>query len=399
MANKINKTFHFYARFISAGFLCITTGDLIAAHVTSFVEPNVQQVGKITVITMPTQSSQSQADTIDFVNAIPMPLPKAAPNSVPQDSNTPPVFPGRPGFSPGSAGNGKRTPRLMPRSNFIGGQSGVSPQEFGTNTHPYTTSLVDAVDNKTSTYYPYRASGALYFKIGANTYSCSASLIRKGLIVTAAHCVTDFGSGSFFSQWKFVPALNGNSAPYGIWTSVQAVLNTSYFKGTDSCAERGVVCQNDVAVIRLAPQSNNYPGTWAGWYGYGWDGYSYTSFLGRAAVQISQLGYPGALNSGTLMQRTDSLGYSSKSNSNNTIIGSLQTEGSSGGPWLVNLGMASTLNGTSVGEDAVHNVVVGVTSWGYNSDAVKEQGASSFTSNNIKSLVNFLCTPATNPGC
>jgi hypothetical protein len=40
----------------------------------------------------------------------------------------------------------------------------------------------------------------------------------------------------------------------------------------------------------------------------------------------------------------------------------------------------------------VHNVVVGVTSWGYIDTAVKEQGASPFLITNIQALVTAACT-------
>jgi hypothetical protein len=68
------------------------------------------------------------------------------------------------------------------------------------------------------------------------------------------------------------------------------------------------------------------------------------------------------------------------------------TGGSSGGPWLVNLGVQPSLNGTSFGSAAGRNTVVGVTSWGYVNNAIKQQGASSFTSGNIVVLVNAVCS-------
>ena len=92
------------------------------------------------------------------------------------------------------------------------------------------------------------------------------------------------------------------------------------------------------------------------------------------------------------MERNDSQGFVSTSLSNNTIIGSLMTGGSSGGPWLVNLGNPPSLSGISFGSAASHNVVVGITSWGYTDTSIKQQGASPFTSNNIVSLVNTACT-------
>jgi len=92
------------------------------------------------------------------------------------------------------------------------------------------------------------------------------------------------------------------------------------------------------------------------------------------------------------MQRTDSTGFVSSTNSNNTVWGSRQTGGSSGGPELVNLGTKAVLSGgVSFGTYNTSNIVVGVTSWGYTDQAVKQQGASPFLSTNITTLVNQAC--------
>lgn len=297
------------------------------------------------------------------------------------------------GVSLGKPGSGEQAPVRLAAATSLSDDGAIAPQEFGTSNHPFTTSRVNASGNVTSKYYPYRAAGKLFFNIGSGTYVCSASLIKRGVVVTAAHCVANFGANQFYSNWRFVPAYNNGTAPYGTWTAKSATVLTSYLNGSDSCASRGVVCQNDVAVITLNPQSGAYPGAKTGYLGYGWNGYSYNS---SGQVLISQLGYPVALDNGALMERTDSQGFTSASNSNNTIIGSLQTGGSSGGPWVANLGIAPALNGTSFGTAANHNVVVGVTSWGYTNNAIKQQGASRFTTGNITVLVNNVCntTPA-----
>jgi len=91
------------------------------------------------------------------------------------------------------------------------------------------------------------------------------------------------------------------------------------------------------------------------------------------------------------MQRTDSQGFVSSTMSGNTVWGSRQTGGSSGGPELVNLGKAATLSGVSYGVYPSYNIVVGVTSWGYTNLAVKQQGASPFLSTNIPVLVTAGC--------
>jgi hypothetical protein len=231
--------------------------------------------------------------------------------------------------------------------------------------------------------------------IGANSFVCSASLIKPGIVVTAAHCVANYGQSQFYSGWTFVPAYNNGSAPYGTWTAASATILTKYYNGTDSCAQFGVICPDDVALLTLNPQSGNYAGNSAGWFGYGWDGYGFNA---SSQALITQLGYPVALDGGLLMERNDSQGFVAPSLSNNTIIGSLMTGGSSGGPWLVNFGLPPSLSGISFGSAASHNIVVGVTSWGYTDTSVKQQGASPFTSGNIVKLVTRVCT-ATPAAC
>lgn len=374
--------------------------QLMTAASISFVSVSIsaQQIkaqGGTTQIVLSDQHSQLAA--IDFKNALPMPLPQlsVAPSSLLELLlSGPPTFSGKPGFEHGGTGDGKPQPVQLAAPSDLS-PSGVTPQEFGTSNQPFTTNRVDAYGDNTQYYYPFRAAGKLFFNIGSATYVCSASLVKPGVVVTAAHCVANFGQQQFYSNWVFTPAYSNGTAPYGVWNAASATVMTSYYNGSDPCAVRGIVCQDDVAVIVLTPQSGSYAGNRTGWYGYGWNGYGFTS---SGSVLINQLGYPVALDGGGLMQRNDSQGFVASGSSNNTIIGSLMTGGSSGGPWHVNLGMAPTLNGTGFGNAPARNTVVGVTSWGYTDTTVKQQGASPFTSGNIVPLVNTVCT-ATPAAC
>ena len=82
---------------------------------------------------------------------------------------------------------------------------------------------------------------------------------------------------------------------------------------------------------------------------------------------------------------------------NNVIIGSAQTGGSSGGPWLMNFGMKTSRTGTSPLSDD-DNQVVATTSWGFIDGRFMVQGASRFgknktytTKSNIESLHDSAC--------
>lgn len=391
-ANRWN-TYRLWSLAIASFLSCAVATSALAA------QAGVSVRGGVTVVT---QGEQAQTGTvIDYVNAQPMVLPKVAGQSAQaaQDNMIralqTPASRGRPAFSPGGIGDGKGKPRFLglPTSPALASED-VTPQEFGTFNHPFTTARADAFQGTTNKQFPFRASGKLFFNIGASTFVCSASLIKKGIVVTAAHCIAEFGGG-FYSNWEYVPGYKNGVAPYGTWTAASAAVLTAYLNGTDSCATPGVVCQNDVGVIRLNPKAGKFAGNSTGFYGFGVDGFGFTP--GNLA-HITQIGYPVCLDNGQRMERNDSYGFVDAANSNNTIIGSLMCGGSSGGPWLVNFGRRPALTGTSSGSEFTPNLVVGVTSWGYVSNAPKEQGASPFTSGNIGLLSTFLCgSPNPNP--
>ena len=331
---------------------------------------------------------------LDFVNARPMPLPRAtAPiDMVPSLGDL-----GTPGFSEGEVGNGRTNPITLPSPTINDQDSDMEgplgPDEYGTGHLPFSTARADLFTTATNTEYPYSASGKLYFQDpNNNTFVCSASMIKRGVVVTAAHCVANYGHSQYYHNWQFIPGYRQIRpappvAPYGTWTVNQAWVTTAYYNGTDNCSQYGVVCPDDVAVLLLNPQSGRYVGTQTGWYGYAWGGMGFYN----GVTHITQIGYPLCLDNGVRMERNDSQGLVSATESSNTVIGSLMCGGSSGGPWLINFGIRPALTGTGNGTASTSNAVVGVTSWGSTSNAPKRMGASPFTSNNIVSLVNSAC--------
>ncbi len=372
--------------------------------VDAFAQPQVSHKKGVTSLTLPRSAAQAGANTIDYVNAQAMDLPRApapSPAEAEDDLINTLISPqdmGEPGSSEGGVGNGIETPVFLGTPNAQASDAlEVEPQEFGTSNQPFSTARADLSPAATNTQFPYRASGKLFFNIvgDARTFVCSASLIKRGVVVTAAHCVAQFGARRFHTNWRFVPGYRNGAAPFGTWTVNTAIVLTSYFNGTDPCAVSGIVCQNDVAVLRLNAQSGTFPGTRTGFYGFGWNGFGFT---GSGLTHVTQIGYPVCLDNGQLMERNDSQGFRSAANSNNTLIGSLMCGGSSGGPWLINFGIRPALTATTNGSFPNPNIVVGVTSWGFISTAVKQQGASPFLSTNIVPLVNSACV-SSNPAC
>lgn len=268
----------------------------------------------------------------------------------------------------------------------------LSPSSFGTSQIPYSTSRVLGGTTNPAQSTHYRKTGKLYMAFGGTTYNyqCSASMIGKSLLITAAHCVHEFGKGAngWAKKVKFVPAKDNALEPYQAFESTQFLIPTSYFNGSDTCIEAGIACNNDIALIALPNNSQGQQaGNLVGWYGYGWNGYSFAvptaSYQGvfgnKLFASLTQLGYPGSFDSGTKMQINTTYGaFYGSGNLKNTWIGSAMTGGSSGGPWMVNFGENAT--GGTYGSANVRNVVVGVSSYGtINSDQL--MGSSWFGQN------------------
>uniref|UniRef100_B8HRX6 Peptidase S1 and S6 chymotrypsin/Hap n=1 Tax=Cyanothece sp. (strain PCC 7425 / ATCC 29141) TaxID=395961 RepID=B8HRX6_CYAP4 len=263
-------------------------------------------------------------------------------------------------------------------------------------THARVANRTTGPSNQPVSGFPYVASGRLLMGFGTTetyTSTCSASLIGKGVIVTAAHCIADFGGGtaSLAKHVRFIPANNGGtttSGPYGSWYWARLRVPTAYLNGTDPDTGTGVVTNNDVAVIELEKRNSLgqliYPYGIAQiyYYGYGWN-YNASNVTPNGLQEMTSLGYPGNYDSGQQMQRFDSLatptGSGADGNPFQWIRGGNMAPGSSGGPWLVNFGTVPSQTGGTLGPGG-RNYVVGVTSW-WTGDAVKRNGASRFGQN------------------
>eukprot|EP00890_Picochlorum_soloecismus_P003831 jgi/Picsp_1/4449/NSC_06671-R1_peptidase s1 and s6 chymotrypsin hap len=289
----------------------------------------------------------------------------------------------------------------MPTLERENGAQELTTLEYGTGGIPYTTKGSYGSNAPDSTAkFPWVPTGKLVWDGGP---SCTASMIGRGLAVTAAHCVSEYGKKSFLnpgSSLYLEPGRFDDLLPFGRFPVVSITVPRTYFDGSDPCDPNspGVICENDIAVLLVGPTAgvDRLPGEILGYYGYG-SGYSFVDVGDLRGAQIAQLGYPSNLDNGVRMIRTDSLGL--KTSYNNVIIGSLQGGGSSGGPWLVNFGQQTTLSGGTVfGSSPDPNVVIGTTSWGYTDFDVKVQGASRFGTNsifkdvsNIQVLINQIC--------
>lgn len=262
---------------------------------------------------------------------------------------------------------------------------------------------------------PFRQTGKLFMEFPGGVFVCSASVIEPGLVLTAAHCVHNFGLGEsgFADAVYFQPARHNSKEPYGEWDAVSIIIPTVYADGTDRCSPDapGVICENDVAILVMESQTNwgveQEIGDVVGLYGlYENDtGYIPLGGDGDLSAHLTALGYPSTDYTGVRMIQTESIGvqdsdYVLDSDYNQVVIGSNMTGGSSGGPWLHNFGKSDGSTGTPA-QDADLNRVAGVTSWGFRNDSIKIQGSSRFANNtafpeggptNVQALINFGCT-------
>ncbi len=254
---------------------------------------------------------------------------------------------------------------------------------------------------------PSNAAGKLFICATADgttctsAWVCSAALVGRGLLLTAAHCVWDFGSAPAFTKingaievW-FYPAKNGATDPYGAFRAKAITVPSAYAAGTDTCAAgaAGIVCNNDIALIALEKggRSTTAPvlaGAAVGsFFGIGVNNYGaaapadagvtpgvLATFGNKVSTMVAQLGYPAYIDAGNVMQASfapahvwtaSGTGTTNAKALRQLVKATTMGGGASGGPWVVNLGVSGGRAVYGAAAAAARNIVVGVSSWGY----------------------------------
>lgn len=233
--------------------------------------------------------------------------------------------------------------------------------------------------------YPYSTTGRLFFRIpNKGGFVCSGAVISLRLILTAGHCVHS-GSGKetgWFTDFEFAPAYRDGVAPFSTWKGSAAFVTTPWYNG------KGLVPNiADYALIEVEDQTIDGVSRKIG------EVVGYLGFQTNRLIpnHAHLLGYPVAFDDGERMHQVTAQSFRKDVKYNSALYGSDMTEGSSGGPWIMNFGSASS--GQTGNAEPARNQVIGVTSYGYDSSPVL---GSSTLDGNFTSMLNSAC--ANRPG-
>jgi len=173
-------------------------------------------------------------------------------------------------------------------------------------------------------YHPWRTIGKVFFSSGPYNYVCSGSSVGGRAVLTAGHCVSN-GGGGWYSNWRFAPRYMNGSSPDGIWSASFLSTFTAWHTTANLCRDVGFAITNNQGGLKLSQK--------VGYLGFAWNYSQYQNF--------NMFGYPAAYPwNGQYMVHTQASTAQLASPNGCTPyvkgIGTTQTGGTSGGPWLLN---------------------------------------------------------------
>lgn len=267
-------------------------------------------------------------------------------------------FPGPPGVDPGDPGENVTAPvnrrGAVPHVVSESRDGADTIESAGAATigykypAPHTTfRVMDTLYGVGTTPYPYRTIGKIFFTEDGEDYECSGASIGGRAVLTAGHCVSD-GAGTYHSNWIFVPSYQDGKEPYGRWIAFWLATLSEFHQKQDRARDVGFAAVRDKKGRKLSQRV-------------GFLGFAYN--LARLR-HWNMFGYPGDEPwDGEFMVETQaSYAYIDAAVTPNAIgIGTSQTGGCSGGPWLLrfkpghkfsNANLANGLNSYSLDEES-----------------------------------------------
>lgn len=165
-------------------------------------------------------------------------------------------------------------------------------------------------------------TGKVFFTLNGRDYVCSGSAVtstNRDLVTTAGHCVKD-GSGSWATNWVFVPAYENGYRPYGTW-SARLLMTTNQWANSGDL-------NYGIAMVATYANSGGDLVNVVGGQGIAWNQPRglYTYAFGFPA------GYP---YDGQWLYYCEGYVFDDPYGRSTQGIGCDMTGGSSGGPWLM----------------------------------------------------------------
>jgi V8-like Glu-specific endopeptidase len=179
----------------------------------------------------------------------------------------------------------------------------------------------------TYTDFPHATVGKVFFrKPDGKRYVCTASSVGGDAVITAAHCVIDGKTGTWWSDWIFAPAYKNGVSPYAQWTANHLWARAPYVNGLkgDNRFDVGGAVLNRRSLIRISAR--------VGHLGFMWNANS-----SDTTAHWALIGYPQALPFTGELQFIcqSSFAYNGAGGVPAPLgVGCDMTGGCSGGPWI-----------------------------------------------------------------
>jgi len=238
---------------------------------------------------------------------------------------------GGPGFEPG-AGPGGRVAKSVMEPVSAGVQMDGMDKGYS---YPAPFTRYETFPNYNG--YPHITVGKVFFtKPGIGNFVCSASSIGGDAVMTAAHCIHDATTNTFWTNWAFIPAYKNGTKPYGQWTANYLFYLAAYYTGGgDSRYDIGGAVLNRISGFKISQK--------VGYLGFAWN-----QSTSSTSAQWAIIGYPQAapFNGNLQYICQASYAYNAGGNAPSPIgAGCDQSGGTSGGPWIRNYaGVPGTTN-------------------------------------------------------